>query len=100
MEEERKGKKETVMRLQPIGRSLVVQIKATEKKGILLLARQDDEPKEARVMGVGDKVEAPIKVGDLVLLAPYCGSKIAGGKDDEPYMLVVEKEILGILRDD
>lgn len=88
------------MRLQPIGRSLVVQIKAAEKKGILLLARQDDEPKEARVMGVGDKVEAPIKVGDLLLLAPYCGSKIKGGSDEEPYFLIGEKEILGILRDE
>lgn len=88
------------MRLQPIGRSLVVQIKAVEKKGILLLSRQDDEPKEARVMGVGDKVEAPIKEGDLVLLAPYCGSKLAGGKEDEPFMLVGEKEILGILREE
>lgn len=102
MEEERKSKEETVMRLQPIGRSLVVQIKATEKKsrGILLLSTQDDQPKEAIVLGVGDKVEAPVKVGDMILLAPYCGSKIDGGKEDEPYMLVGEKEILGILRED
>jgi co-chaperonin GroES (HSP10) len=88
------------MRLQPIGRSLVVQIKHAEKKGLLILARQDDEPRQARVMGVGDKVEAPIKVGDLVLLAPYSGNKIAGGNEDEPYMLIGEKEILGILRDE
>jgi co-chaperonin GroES (HSP10) len=87
------------MRLQPIGRSLVVQIKANEKKGILILARQEDEPRQARVMGVGEKVEAPIKEGDLVLLAPYSGNKIAGGNEEEPYMLIAEKEVLGILRD-
>jgi len=88
------------MRLQPIGRSLIVQVKASEKKGILILAKQDDEPKQARVIGVGEKVEAPIKEGDLVLLAPYAGNKVAGGNDDEPYMLIGEKEILGILRDE
>ena len=88
------------MRLQPIGRSLLVQIKATEKKGFLLIAAQNDEPVQATIKGVGDKVEAPIKVGDLVLLAPYAGSKLAGGTEDEPYMLVGEKEVLGILKDD
>ncbi len=87
------------MRLQPIGRSLVVQLKPVEKKGILILARQEDEPREAIVKGVGDKVEAPIKEGDLVLLAPYCGSKVAGGNEEEPYLLIAEKEILGILRE-
>lgn len=88
------------MRLHPIGRSLVVQVKDREKKGLLLMPRMDDEAREAWVKAVGDKVESPIKEGDLVLLAPYCGSKIAGGSDSEPYFLVGEKEILGILRDD
>jgi len=54
----------------------------------------------AQVKGVGEKVEAPIKVGDFVLLASYAGCKIKGGSDEEPYFLVAEKEILGILRDD
>jgi len=88
------------MRLQPIGRSLIVQMKAREKKGILIVAMQNDEPLQAIVMGIGEKVEAPIKEGDLVLLAPYAGSKVKGGTEDEPYMLIGEKEILGILRDD
>ena len=87
------------MKLQPIGRSLLVQVKPSEKKGMLLIAVQADEPLQARVLCVGEKVEAPIKEGDLVLLSPYAGSKINGGSEDEPYMLVGEKEILGILRD-
>lgn len=87
------------MRLQPIGRSLVVQIKAKEKKGMLIYTTQD-EPIEAWVRAVGEKVEAPIKEGDLILLAPYAGSKMKGGTEDEPYMLIGEKEVLGILRDE
>lgn len=88
------------MRLQPIGRSLLVQVQTPEKKGLLLLAVQSDEPMQARVLSVGEKVEAPIKEGDLVLLTPYAGSKIKGGTEDDPYMLVGEKEILGILREE
>ena len=87
------------MRLQPIGRSLVVQIKQDEKKGLLLIPNTGD-PVQGIVMGIGEKVEAPIKEGDRLLLAPYCGSKINGGTEDEPYMLIGEKEILGILRGD
>lgn len=88
------------MRLQPIGRSLVVQVRAPEKKSLLLLSVQSDEPMIARVIGVGEKVEAPIKEQDLVLLAPYAGNKITGGTEEEPYLLLSEKEILGILRDE
>lgn len=88
------------MRLQAIGKSLVVQMKPQEKKGILLLPRQSDEPMQAIVKSVGDKVESPIKEGDLVLLFPYAGSKLEGGSEEEPYMLIAEKEIVGILRED
>lgn len=88
------------MRLQPIGRSLVVQVKPQEKKkGMLILSSQAEEPAQALVVAVGEKVEAPIKEGDLVLLAPYAGNKIGGGTEAEPYLLLGEKEILGILRD-
>lgn len=88
------------MKLQPIGRSLLVQIKPPEKKGTLFLSVQSDEPIQAKVLCVGEKVEAPIRENDLVLLSPYAGSKIKGGSESEPFMLVGEKEILGILRDE
>lgn len=88
------------MKLQPIGRSLIVQVQKVEKKSVLILSSQSDEPLQARVVGVGDKVEAPIKEGDLVLLAPYAGNKVMGGTETEPYLLLSEKEILGILRDE
>ena len=88
------------MRLYPIGRSLVVQVKAPEKKGFLLISRDPNDPMQAVVKCIGDKVEAPIKEGDLVLVAPYGGSKVAGGSEDEPYYLIAEKEVLGILRDE
>lgn len=88
------------MRLHPIGRSLVVQMKKQDKRGVIIMQRDLSEPIEATVMGIGEKVEAPIHEGDLVLIAPYCGSKISGGTEDEPYLLIGEKEVLGILKED
>lgn len=87
------------MKLQPIGRSLIVQVRPSEKKTLLILSSQSGDPVQALVVGVGEKVEAPIKEGDLVLLAPYAGSKVMGGTEAEPYLLLSEKEILGILRE-
>ncbi len=89
------------MKLQPVGRSLLVQAKKKEKKkGVLILTDDASDPKIAVVLGVGEKVEAPVKEGDLILLAPYCGSVISGGTEDEPYLLISEKELLGILKDE
>jgi co-chaperonin GroES (HSP10) len=87
------------MKLQPVGRSLLVQVRASEKKSVLLLTRQHDEPMQVDVIGVGEKVEAPIKEGDVLLLFPYAGTKITGGTDDMPYLIIGEKDVLGVLKD-
>jgi co-chaperonin GroES (HSP10) len=87
------------MRLQPVGRALLVQIKPAESKSKIILTVKDESvPKEAVVLGVGDKVEAPIKEGDTVLLVPYCGVQVAGGDEATPYFIVAEKEVLGIVK--
>ena len=88
------------MQLQPVGRALLVQLKAPENKSKLILTatRDDGEPRQATVLGVGDKVEAPISKGDEILLVPYCGARVAGGSEESPYLIVAEKEVLGILR--
>jgi co-chaperonin GroES (HSP10) len=79
---------------------LLVQMKPEEKKSsIILTTRDQSEPRIAVVLGVGDKVEAPIKEGDRLLLVPYCGIQVAGGDDEAPYLIVGEKEILGIIKD-
>jgi co-chaperonin GroES (HSP10) len=90
------------MRLQPVGRSLLVHVKQPEMKSKLILtapAQHSGDPVQAYVIGVGEKVEAPVKEGDLLLLSPYCGTKVAGGTDEAPYLLIGEKEVLGILKE-
>lgn len=88
------------MKLQPVGRALLVQLIAPEKKSSIILTTKDEsEPRKALVLGVGDKVESPIKEMDIVLVAPYCGAKISGGDDETPYLIIAEKEVLGIIKD-
>lgn len=87
------------MKLQPVGRSLLVKLKEPERKSVLLLSRQLDEPMQAIVEGVGEKVEAPIKEGDIVLLFPYAGSKITPDKEESPYLIIGEKDVIGIVRE-
>ena len=66
----------------------------------MIVPKQGSDPRQALVKSVGDKVESPIKEGDLVLLFPYAGSRVDGGTEEEPYWLIAEKEIVGILRED
>ena len=88
------------MKLQPVGRALLVQlIEKENKRKLILTTRDDSEPRQATVLGVGDKVEAPIKEGDILLLAPYSGAQITGGTEESPYLIIAEKEVLGILRE-
>lgn len=98
-QESKSNEEEEFMKLVPVGRSLLVQIRAPEKKSVLLIARQSDEPLQADVIGVGEKVEFPIKTGDIVLLFPYAGTKITGGTDDAPYLIIGEKDVIGVLKD-
>jgi len=87
------------MKLQPVGRSLLVCVRKKKSKFGLLLPEDHSEPQHAEVIGVGEKVEMPVKEGDMVLLAPYAGLKGVGGDDEAPYLLVAEKEVLGILKE-
>lgn len=87
------------MKLQPVGRSLLVYIKQKEKKSVLITPDDVSVMRWAVVVGVGEKVEAPISEGDTVLLAPYCGINRVAGTDAEPYFIIAEKEILGIMKE-
>ena len=86
------------MKLQPVGLALLVKLMQPVKKQLIIQPRDDSEPRSAEVVGIGEKVEMPVKEGEFVLLAPYSGMKGVGGTDEEPYLLVAEKDVLGILR--
>lgn len=82
--------------LRPIGKNVLVKIKEPEKKSAFILpSSAKDEPFEAVVIDIGSKAEIDIKKGDVILLVPFCGSKIS--KEDDGYLLITERDILGVV---
>jgi co-chaperonin GroES (HSP10) len=81
--------------LIPIGKNVLVKIKPPEKKSTLILTSTNDEPFQAEVLDIGSRAEIDIEIGDVLLLVPYCGSKIS--KEDDGYLLVTERDILGVV---
>lgn len=85
------------MQLVPVGKRILVKFQAPEKKGVILMTKQEGELIKCEVIGVGDKVEIKIEEGNKLLLCPYSGSKVAGS-EEEPYMIINEADVIGILK--
>lgn len=83
--------------LKPLGKNILVQrIKEEPKKGALILtASADDKPYQAVVIDKGSKVEIEVQKDDVLLMIPYSGSRIS--TDDDGYLLVTERDILGVV---
>lgn len=81
--------------LRPIGKNILVQIKPPEKKEGLIIPPAHDEPFEAIVIDKGQKADVDVEINDVVLLLPYCGSRIS--RKDEKHILISEKDILGVV---
>lgn len=93
------------MRLQPVGRNLIVKFKKIDQDdkspgGLILPGKKsNDDPVDALVLAVGHQCEFPIKENSLVLISPYSGVPIKGGTEEEPHRLIVEKDVLAIIND-
>lgn len=81
--------------LRPLGKNILVKRIVEEKKSILILTQVEGEPFKASVVDVGSKADLDISLGDILLLVPYSGSRIA--KEDDGYLLVTERDILGVI---
>lgn len=94
-------------KIKPLGdRVLVKRSKAkTSKGGILLPDSAQEKPKEGEVIAVGPgklnddgKVEPlTLKPGQLVLFGAYAGTEIKNNDGEEEYLIIEEKDILGVL---
>jgi chaperonin GroES len=83
--------------LKPLAKNILVKIKPPEKKGTLILTSTTEKPFEAVVVSKGNKSELEIEIGDVLLLVPYCGSRIS--EDDEEHLLISEKDVMGVVCD-
>ncbi|GIX00033.1 MAG: 10 kDa chaperonin 2 [Pirellulaceae bacterium] len=101
-------KKQSKIKLQPLGDKIVVQREQSEEKtdgGIYLPDTAKDKPTRGTVVAVGEgrlldngnRAEMQVKVGDRVLFTSYAGETIEIG--DEEYVLMGESEVLAVLED-
>lgn len=79
--------------IKPLGQNILIRKILEEKKGSLIL-NTDDRPFKAIVVDIGSKVDLDINKDDVLLMVPYSGSKIS--TEDDGYLLVTEKYILGV----
>ncbi len=103
-----KSKKQTKIKLQPLGDRVVVQREETEEKtpgGIVLPDTAKEKPARGKVISVGngrlldDGTRCPLQVkpGDRILFASYAGETFKIG--DEEYLLMREDDILAVIED-
>lgn len=83
------------MKLQPVGKNLLIKEMKEEKKSVLIYTPQNDEPRQVEIVGVGEKVEIPVKEGDFVLVRPYAGQQLSEGGE---YLILSENDIVGVMR--
>jgi chaperonin GroES len=96
-------------RIRPLADRVVIKPVEREEKtkgGIYLPDTASKErPMEGTILAIGDgrvddngkKVPMNVKVGDKVLFAKYSGTEYK--VDDVEYLILAEKDILGIIQD-
>ena len=89
------------MNIVPLGnRVLVRRLAAGEVKygSIIIPETAREKPTQGVVVALGDKVEAPVYIGDIVLLGKYAGSEIK--IDGEDYLVIRDVDIMGKILED
>lgn len=81
------------MKLKPIKDRIFVKPEIEEKKG-LIIVKDDTKPTIGIVIAVGKEV-LELSEGDRIYFGKYAGSSIS--VNDEDYLIMDEKEVLGII---
>lgn len=93
------------VKIKPLGDRLIVKPieRETMKGGIIIPDTAKEKPMEGEVLAAGpgklddkgNRMPMDVKKGDKVLYGKYSGTEIK--LDDEPYLIIHQDEILGIL---
>ena len=95
----------TATKIRPLGDRVVVKLVKEEKTagGLVLPDTAQEKPQTGEVLAVGNgklldngtRQAVDVQVGDKVLFAKYSGTEVK--LDGENYLLLSEKDILGVL---
>lgn len=94
--------------IKPLGDRILVKRRkpVTSKGGIFLPESAQEKPKEGEVISTGpgslndDGVLQPMSVrkGDTILFSSYAGTEVKQQDADEEYLILSEKDVLGVLQ--
>lgn len=96
----------TATKIRPLGDRVVVKVVKEEKTagGLVLPDTAQEKPQTGEVLSVGPgktldngtRTAVDVTVGDKVLFAKYSGTEVK--LDGETYLLIAEKDILGVVQ--
>ncbi len=95
----------TATKIRPLGDRVVVKVVKEEKTagGLVLPDTAQEKPQTGEVLSVGpgkvldngSRTTVDVKVGDKILFAKYSGTEVK--LEGETYLLIAEKDILGVV---
>ena len=95
----------TATKIRPLGDRVVVKVVKDEKTagGIYLPDNAQEKPQTGEILAVGpgkildngSRQTVDVAVGDRILFAKYSGTEVK--LDGETYLLLAEKDILGVI---
>lgn len=95
------------MKVRPLGDKILVRRDEAATKtesGIFLPESAKDKPKQGKVVAIGDgnlnretgaRVPFTVKKGDSVIFSSYAGTEVK--IDGDPYLIMTEEDILGVI---
>jgi chaperonin GroES len=93
--------------LKPLGDFVLISRLEEESKtagGIIIPDNAQEKPSRGKVIAIGEgayengtKIPMSVKVGDVVLFAKWAGSASEIKLDEKDFVIIKEKDILGIL---
>ncbi|MGN1342965.1 MAG: co-chaperone GroES [Traorella sp.] len=84
--------------LRPLNNQVVLRKEEVETKtssGIILSSETKKLPSVGKVLALGEKCEADLKVNDKVVYKEYSGTSIT--LDHEDYIVIEDKDILAVI---
>lgn len=84
------------MNIYPVKNKLLIQIvnEEPEKKSVLIMPNEKKEILKAEVVAIGEDVTVPVKVGDHILISPYCGQKVPQDHSSKELRIITESEVV------